>query len=313
MKSFRLAAVLALLLAGGATAQVPATLAERIAALGQSMDPTPSSALYEPLHGPETRRGITVQRDIAYGPDPLHKLDVYAPQQGGSGRPVMLFVHGGGFIRGDKSGSFQPDNMSYWAAQQDMVGININYRLAPANPWPAGAQDLAAAIAWTRANIARYGGDPDRIIVWGHSAGANHVADYVGASQLHGAEWPGVRGAVLLSPNYAATPPTEANPYYGMDATQNSIAGAGRRLRDSGTPIFLADAQYDPDTMHATALGLRDTMCEVAARCPRYLRLADHNHFTEGWAVGTGDQSLTAPLLEWIAATLGAGPTGERG
>jgi acetyl esterase len=109
---------------------------------------------------------VTIQRDLAYGPDPLQTLDVFTPDnaQASSGNkgktlPVLLFVHGGGFTRGDKHGDFYPDNITLWAARNGMVGVNIDYRLAPANPWPTGVKDLASAIAWTRANIARYGGD----------------------------------------------------------------------------------------------------------------------------------------------------------
>lgn len=295
-------------LSTAAAAQVPPDIAAQIRAHGQSMDPAPFLPLYARFFGPEAWTGITVERDIAYGSDPLHKLDVYVAEEHGTAAPVVLFVHGGGFTRGDKHGEYQPDNMTLWAARQGMVGVNINYRLAPANPWPAGAEDLAAAIAWTRANIARYGGDPNRIILWGHSAGANHVADYVGNTTVQGAELAGVRGAVLLSPNYPEVPADAPNAYYGSDRDLNSIAGTVRRLRASQVPIFLADAELDPEPMLATARGLRAGLCEVPARCPRYVHLEDHNHFTEGWAVGTDDQSLTAPLLGWIT-----GLFGERG
>ena len=287
-----------------AVAQVPPDIAAEIRSHGQSMEAGRFLPLYEGDFGPEAWRGIEITRDLAYGSDPKHKLDVYVPEQRPMGAPVVLFVHGGGFVGGDKHGTYQPDNMTLWAARQGMVGVNINYRLAPGSPWPAGAQDLASAIAWTRANIARHGGDPDRIILWGHSAGANHVADYVGNSAVHGPELAAIRGAVLLSPNYPETSAGE-HPYYGADPDLNSIAGTVRRLRASEVPIFLADAQYDPDMMLATSRGLREGLCELPARCPRYLHLADHNHFTEGWAVGTSDESLTGPLMEWIAASLG--------
>src|SRR5205085_3613438 len=127
---------------------------------------------------------------ITYGADPKQVLDVYTADSapGRRPRPVLLFVHGGGFRGGDKHGPFYPDNVTLWAARHGMVGINIDYRLAPQNPYPAAAQDLAAAIGWARANAARYGGDPRRIVLFGHSAGANHVADYLGHRELRGAE-----------------------------------------------------------------------------------------------------------------------------
>lgn len=288
-----------------AAAQVPPDIAAQIRAQGQSMDAARFLPLYAPFFGPEAWTGIEIERDIVYGADPKQKLDVYVAEEHGRAAPVVLFVHGGGFVGGDKHGTYQPDNMTLWAAGQGMVGVNINYRLAPANPWPAGAQDLAAAIAWTRANIARHGGDPDRIILWGHSAGANHVADYIGNPSVQGAELAGVRGAILLSPNYPETPGEAPNPYYGTDHELNSLAGAARRLRASQVPIFLADAEFDPEMMLATARGLREGLCAAPDRCPRYLHLKDHNHFTEGWSVGTDDRSLTGPLLDWMADLFG--------
>jgi acetyl esterase/lipase len=301
-----LAAIL-LLTGSAALAQVPPEIAAKTRAAGQTMDPTAVDS-YAALFPPSAWEGVTIERDLAYGPDSLHKLDVYTSPAGGEPRPVLLFVHGGAFERGDKHGAFYPDNVTLWAARQGMVGVNINYRLAPMHPWPAGAQDLGAAIAWTRANIARYGGDPDRIVLFGHSAGANHVADYVGSPSVQGAEFPAVGGAVLLSPNYPQVPTAGPHPYYGMDQSLNSTEGAIARLRASRVPVFLGDAEFDPDPMLATARALREGLCEIPARCPRYVHLADHNHFTEGMALGTDDQSLAGPLLDWVA-----GLFGERG
>ena len=306
MNRFWVAAAGFLALSTAATAQMPPDIAAEIRAAGQSLDPSLFGPLYASSFPPAAWTGVTIERDIAYGADPLQKLDVYVAEARGPKVPVVLFVHGGGFIRGDKHGAFSPDNMTLWAARQGMVGVNINYRLAPDSPWPAGAQDLASAIAWTRANIARYGGDPDRIILWGHSAGANHVADYVGHRGVQGAEAGAVRGAILLSPNYPlAAEAGQEHAYYGPDRNLNSTDATIERLRASSIPLFLADAEFDPDPMLATARELREGLCQVAARCPRYVHLQDHNHYTEGLAVGTDDQSLTGPLMEWIADSLG--------
>jgi triacylglycerol lipase len=218
---------------------------------------------------------------------------------------VLLFVHGGAFVRGDKHGAFYPDNIPLWAAGEGMVGVTINYRLAPANPWPAGADDLADAIGWVRANIERFGGDPDRIVLFGHSAGANHVADYVGNPSVQGAELASVKGAVLLSPNYFGAPADNAHAYYGTDWDLNSRTGTVRRLLASSVPVFLGDAEFDPDEMLATAAALRTGLCAVADRCPRYVHLKDHNHFTDGMSLGTADKSLSGPLVEWMEGLVG--------
>jgi triacylglycerol lipase len=287
-------------MAAAAGAQVPPDIAAKIRAAGQGMDPAIGN-IYAPLFPASVWRGVTIQRDIAYGSDPLQKLDVYrAAGKLGSKRPILLFVHGGGFTRGDKHGEFQPDNMTLWAAKQGMVGVNINYRLAPANTWPAGARDLASAIAWTRANAARFGGDADHIILFGHSAGANHVADYVAHPELHGGEFAAVKGAALLSPNYAVAPGPQPNAYYGSDASLQTLGAQIERLRQSSVPLFLGYAEFDPDMMKVTARTMLSELCKTDGRCPANVYARDHNHFTEGFAIGTADQTVSGPLLDWI-------------
>lgn len=285
-----------------AHAQVPPDIAAAIRANGEAMTNT-AGPLYAPLFPPEAWQGITITRDLAYGADPKQVLDVYVPEAGARGLPVLLFVHGGGFAGGDKHGAFYPDNITLWAAREGMVGVNVNYRLAPGAAFPEAARDLAATIAWTRANIARFGGDPDRIVLFGHSAGGNHVADYLGNPELRGAEQAGVIGAVLLSPAYPGYPPNVwPHPYYGTNDELNSPAGSIRRLWTNSVPLFLADAEFDPADMRNYAKALREGLCEVRTRCPTYLRLKDHNHFTEGMALGTSDRSLADPLARWIKA-----------
>ncbi|HTY94098.1 MAG TPA: alpha/beta hydrolase [Steroidobacteraceae bacterium] len=287
------------------SAQVPADIAAKVRAAGQAMDPT-ISQLYAPMFPKEAWAGVSIERDIAYGADPLQKLDVYTPDGAqGAKRPVLLFVHGGGFTRGDKHGGFYPDNITLWAVRSGMVGVNIDYRLAPKDPWPAGVKDLASAIAWTRANIARYGGDPDRIVLFGHSAGANHVADYAAHPQVRGPEASSVRGVIMLSPAYSTSPGARPNAYYGEDADLGSASGQITRLTASPYALFYGYAEFDPPPMKATAAAVIEGVCRTRSRCPASVELKDSNHFSEGMAIGTPDQQLTAPLLEWIKALPG--------
>ncbi len=303
MKAGLIAAACGLLLLSTTSgAQVPANIAARVRAAGAAMDPT-IGQLYAPMFPKEAWAGVRILRDIAYGSDPLQRLDVYTPE-GAKGRrlPVLLFVHGGGFTRGDKHGAFYPDNITLWAAKNGMVGVNIDYRLAPKDPWPAGVKDLAAAIAWTHAHIARYGGDPDRIVLFGHSAGANHVADYAAHPEVRGPEASAVIGVILLSPAYATAPGARPNPYYGRNSDFGSVSAQIKRLTASPYPLFYGYAEYDPPPMKATATALIEGLCRARSRCPRSVELKDSNHFSEGMAIGTPDRQLTGPLLEWIEA-----------
>ncbi len=74
-----------------------------------------------------------------------------------------------------------------------MIGVTMNYRLAPVHQWPAGTDDMALAIDWLRANVTQFGGDPERIHLSGASAGAVHVGSYVALREAR------IAGAVLIS------------------------------------------------------------------------------------------------------------------
>jgi arylformamidase len=99
-------------------------------------------------------------------------LDIYNPASA-SGLPVMIFVHGGAWSLGDKS---QVDLKPDFFVQSGFVFVSVNYRLSPAYPFPAQAEDVASSVAWVHANIGNYGGDPAKIFLMGHSAGAHLVA-----------------------------------------------------------------------------------------------------------------------------------------
>jgi acetyl esterase/lipase len=116
--------------------------------------------------------GIAPERDIAYGPGPRHGLDVYAPISA-AGAPVVVFFYGGGWVEGDKSWY---RFIGVALAERGVVVVIPDYRLHPAVKFPAFLEDAAAATAWTRANVVRYGGDPRRIFLMGNSAGGQIAA-----------------------------------------------------------------------------------------------------------------------------------------
>lgn len=306
-------AALALVLAGCAATGdgvqtawpgVPADRAERIRALGPVID-SASFAIYADLVDAPPYDDVTVTANVAFGADPLQKLDVYTLNAAPAGerRPVLLFVHGGGFVGGSKAGNgYYPQNVTAWAARNGYVGVNMDYRLAPAAKWPAGRDDIAAAIAWVRANIAQHGGDPDTVVLWGHSAGASHVADYVSHTGLQGAEAASVKGAILLSPAYPPPPGNVTHPYYGDDRSLQEQTLAIDRLGATRVPLLLAYAQHDPQPYVDFARAVESELCTAWSRrnCPRMVYLPDHNHLSEGASVGSVDESLSGPVLQWL-------------
>ena len=123
---------------------------------------------------PAARQGAaTVERDLAYGADPAQRLDLSTPAA--KGFPTLIFVHGGSLAGGDKAdGDYGKICDAFPAA--GIACANVNYRLLSAAPWPAPAEDVAAAIAWLRGTLPARGGDPAKLFLLGHSSGAMLVA-----------------------------------------------------------------------------------------------------------------------------------------
>ena len=149
-----------------------------IQAMGYSVDGKKMVSLLLPLLPHSLPPGVTLFRDKSYGVDPLQKLDIYRPK--GSNLPIAVFVHGGGFTRGDKNEAGRIyGNVPAYFARHGILALNANYRLAPQVQWPAQAQDVGAIVRWLKKNATHYGGNPNHIVLVGHSAGATNVAQYV--------------------------------------------------------------------------------------------------------------------------------------
>lgn len=124
--------------------------------------------------------GMELHRDIRYvetqGIDARNQsLDVYVPH-GVSRAPVLVMVHGGGWRTGDKGNAAVGPALARRYGAEGFVFVGVNYRLVPEGQHPNNVQDVAHALAWVHDHIAEYGGDPDRIYLMGHSAGAHLAA-----------------------------------------------------------------------------------------------------------------------------------------
>jgi len=113
------------------------------------------------------------ESDIAYGADPAQRLDLRTPA--GTGFATLIFVHGGSLTSGDKTDSDYVHVCDAFPAA-GIACASVNYRLGPKHLWPTQAEDIAAVVAWVRDHIPRYGGDPGRLFLLGHSSGATLVA-----------------------------------------------------------------------------------------------------------------------------------------
>ncbi len=127
------------------------------------------------------RRSWVHHLDIPYGVSTLEKLDIYQPSGGGP-RPVVVYIHGGYWRSGDKADCGYLANALCGVG---MVAVVINYGLVPATPVGKQVEHCAAAVRWTLENIRGYGGDPDQVIVIGHSAGAHLAAMLIATPTGH--------------------------------------------------------------------------------------------------------------------------------
>jgi acetyl esterase/lipase len=300
------------------TEQLPPDVIAQLTALDPEITPglvAASWALLRPFHEKAGYTAPKVDRDLRYGEHERHRLDVHTAgiDPGGeeAGAPVFVFVHGGGFIGGDKRvpGSPAYDYLGAWAVRNGWVGVTITYRLAPGHTWPSGAQDVAAAVAWIRANIGAYGGDPDRIVVAGNSAGAVHVASYVtghgspgqdGAGQDSGS-LDGVRGAAMLSGFYRVPLDERGDlerAYYGdAQAEDTDTLDA---LTRAEIPLLFSVAERDPLFFQTQAARLVAAWFIAHRSTPNLVWVAGHNHISGIGSVGVDDAALGAPLARFV-------------
>ncbi len=280
-----------------APAGMPANIAASLREIGAKVDGANTTPLYATLHAALNHDGVDVRRDLAYGPHERHRADVFtAGNTPGASRPIVVFVHGGGFGRGAKStpGQFYYDNIGYWAAEHGLVGITINYRLAPEFPYPAGAEDVDRAVQWVRQHAGEFGGDANRIFLWGHSAGGAHVADYLVRTPQ-----PQVAGAILLSGVFSAVAAWKS--YYGEDESRYAAMSPLPQLNTIRLPLLVAGGELDPPDF------VPDTTQLIAGRKAAgtltvTVILPNHSHLSEAYAIGTADESLSALILQFIQA-----------
>lgn len=125
---------------------------------------------------------LPAPREYAYGTLVQQKLDVYqAPHQASGLAPVIVMVHGGGWRHGDKrSPGLLENKWQHWGAQGTLL-VSVNYRLLPETKPDGQVADVATALAWLQRELPALGGDPKRLILMGHSAGA-HLITLLSAS-----------------------------------------------------------------------------------------------------------------------------------
>jgi len=207
--------------------------------------------LYREARLPAERTVLDVPYRMGREADPRkHRLDLFLPE--GTGWPVLVFVHGGGWTSGDRTlragGADVYRNIGRFFAGQGVGVAVISYRLQPAVDWRAQVDDVASAVAWVHESIGAYGGNADALFLAGHSAGA-HLASYVALDRERlaglGVDPSSVCGLIPVSGaaldlEDAETWSLGADPgYYEVRFAGGDPAGAWRR---EGSAVGLVDA-----------------------------------------------------------------------
>ena len=204
-------------------------------------EPVPLRSLLQPFV--PSARGIRITRDIAYGDHKRHRLDVFAPADARAGCPVLLQIHGGAWVIGDKRQQGQP--LMRHLARQGWVCVAINYRLSPKATFPDHLIDAKRALAWIREHAHEFGGDPSFLAVTGGSAGG-HLAALVGLTANNPAFQPGFESV--------DTHVDACVPVYGVfDFLDRSGLHKGRLEPMLTKVVMKRSAADDPDAWHAAS------------------------------------------------------------
>ncbi|MGY4629371.1 alpha/beta hydrolase [Bradyrhizobium sp. USDA 4486] len=244
---------------------------------------------------------VTFSRGLRYGESEANVLDVAASAtKATTPRPVLVFVTGDTFTgdRGapDLSREMQDQAMCF-AARNDMIGVRVNYRLAPSAAWPAGATDVAAALSWVHGNIDLFNGDAREIVAVGYGAGAFHVATLLAHPELQ-ADRAEVAAVVLVSGIYRAGKDASdsVKAYLGPDAAQYDKRSVYPGILNVDVPIVLAWATDDPANLVSQGETLKKTLCG-AGHCPRSALLRSRDGIAAAFGLDGSGDSLAEPTL----------------
>jgi acetyl esterase len=282
--------------------KVPDSLLSLMAEIGPKWSPGIHMQLmggkFSELHA-RALKPARVERNVAYGKHPRQVLDVYRPP-GSVARPTVMFVHGGGFTDGDKDRT--PEifaNVGHYLARHGVTCFNMEYRLAPEATYPSGTEDVAAAVAWTKANGA------GELYLWGHSAGGAHAAHYAYDRRFHPPGGHGIAGLIVASGRVRAeTLPENPNAsrvqaYYGSAAKMEDGSAVNHVSADS-VRTMIAIAEFENPLLDVHCAELFQRLAAAKRRAPPILRLAGHNHASIVYHVNTAEDRLGREVLAFI-------------
>lgn len=254
----------------------------------------------------------------AYGSAPLQTLDFW-PAAASRAAPLIVFVHGGGWKRGDKVSATGPQKVDHWSGA-GYAFASIDYRLVPAATVEQQAADVAASIAWLRAHAASMGIDPARIVLMGHSAGA-HLAALVGTDPHYlaaaGLSLSDLRGVIALdgaaydvTRQFASAGPLMRRTYreaFGNDPARQRALSPTLQAAAPNAPAFLLIYIDRPDSRtQAEELGAALTQAGTPAQVTGVGGTGLRGHRELNTSLGNIDAPATAIVDAWLRKLLPA-------
>ena len=253
---------------------------------------------------------------LTYGADPLQAVDYWAGPSNGA--PLVVFVHGGGWKRGDKRMMDGSDKLAHWRAQGYAVA-SVNYRLVPEATVEEQAADVAAAVAHLKARSGALGFDPERIALVGHSAGAHLVAlvgtdpAYLRGAGLSFADIDGVvplDGAAYNVPQQLEEGPRIMGQTYrqafGSDAArQERLSPTAHAAAPNAAEFLILHVQREDGIRQSEALGAALRQAGTAAEVQGFAGTGLRGHAQINRELGNPEYPATAVLDRFLARIFG--------
>jgi acetyl esterase/lipase len=246
---------------------------------------------------------VRVQKDVPYkeGPEAdrlKHKLDLYMPT-GTNQVPVVLFVHGGAWRYGDR---WQYPPLGHRLAKEGLVVVIPSYRLAPQHPHPAQIEDVAAAFAWVVRHIDAYGGDPSRIFLAGHSAGA-HLVSLLALHRRylaqHNLSTRPIRGVIGISGVYDLTAFESQTAVFGRDPQVRRDASPLFWVKAPAPPFFVSYCEWDYATLPDQARRFHAALIKAGVRAELFFT-PQENHIYEIISMTYDTDATGQAVVEFI-------------
>jgi acetyl esterase/lipase len=248
---------------------------------------------------------VTVHPGISYGDHERNVFDVFLPESMATPPPVVLFVHGGAFVSGQRNRTEQIySNVLYYLARHGIAGINIGYRLANHATYPAATDDIAAVVAW--AHAAEFGWDPTRIFLMGHSAGAAHAGSYAYDPRFRPAGGTRLAGMIVVSgrvriDNLPENPNAgKVEVYYGPDASKFDDYSPVAHIDKDSIPTFVAWAEFENPLIDVYCAELVYRLAHAKRKAPPSMWLSGHNHTSSIGQIGTSDDALGQAIVDFV-------------